>query len=503
MITRALRAGLAGMYLITVPAIQAQEEKQSEPAGIEPRISVTEHSIDLPGGSINYTVTAGETVIRDGDGNPAAAIFSMSYIAEDAGGDRPVFFIWNGGPGSSSVWLHMGAFGPKRVAVPPDARDDGAPPYPIVENEATLLDVADLVFIDPVGTGLSRPLGEAEGKDFYGVHKDARSIAQFIREWLTAHGRWNSPKFIGGESYGTTRSAAVIRELEGSFDDVAINGIILISTILDFTIVQPDRHGNFMPYVTQLPTMAATAHYHGRAGQDQNLDDFVQAARDFALGDYASALLQGNSLSGAARADIRGRLAAFTGLSEDYLEDADLRISASRYQKELLRDEGLTVGRLDSRYTGVDLDAAGEFPETDPSFYGIDGAYSTAMNHYLRNDLGYEADRQYSIIGGLGGRWDWDLEQSSPFYFNVAPYIGRAMRQNSGLHVFVAAGYYDFATPLLGAEYSLNRSGVVPERITWTYYEGGHMMYVEEESRLKLSNDIRAFIRNALANTGR
>jgi carboxypeptidase C (cathepsin A) len=487
---------------------EAPSQAQEDSAGTKPHAKesakplqfVTQHVGTFHGKQISYTATAGETFLQADDGTPRASLFSTAYVAngiEDLS-QRPVTFLWNGGPGSASLWLHMGVFGPKRVDLPSDARDDGAPPYPIMDNPGAFLDLSDIVFIDPVGTGFSHTLGETEGKEFYGVKQDAESIAQFIRQWISEHGRWNSPKFIGGESYGTTRSAAVVHELEAGFDDVAINGIILISAILDFSI-ENHSPGNEMPNLMHLPTMAATAKYHGKAGDGMALEDFVQQAREFALGDYAHALLQGESLGAIEREAVRARLAWFTGLSEEYLEQTDLRPQPARFQKELLRDRGLTVGRLDARYTGVDLDSAGEHSDQDPSFYGIDGAYAAAMNAYLRGTLHVEMDRNYKVIGGLGAPWDWKVPDMPFNYFNVAPYIGEAMRQNSGLQVFVAAGYYDFATPFFQAEYSLNRAGSVPERVHFSYYEAGHMMYIHHPSLFQLQADVHDFIAHTLA----
>jgi carboxypeptidase C (cathepsin A) len=493
------------LALFAAGPVFAQEEDEAKKTAAkeaedEPQVFTQEATGTFNGVEVSYTIIAGETLLENDEGEPQAVMFSTSYLRKDVDDPvaRPVTFLWNGGPGSSSVWLHMGAFGPKRVDVPSDARDDAGPPYRLLDNTDTILDVTDMVFIDPVGTGFSRPRGEAEGEDFYGVRQDARSVAQFIRLWIQEHGRWNSPKFIGGESYGTTRSAAVVRELEGGFDDVAINGIILISTILDFTIDQPVP-GNEIPYLVHLPTMATTAQFHGKAGEGIPVAEFAQEAREFALGEYAHALLKGEMLEDGERERIREQLAYFTGLSETYLENSNLRIRPERFQKELLRDRGLTVGRLDSRYTGKDVDAAGESPDIDPSFYGIDGAYTAAINSYLREDLGVDIDRRYNIIGGLGGSWDWDLGRGRGTYLNVASYIGDAMRQNSGLHVFVAAGYYDFATPFHGAEYSLNRSGIIPERVHFEYYESGHMMYIHHPSLAKLLGDVRTFITGTLA----
>jgi len=494
-----------GYALLFAATILAPARAQEAPADLKGEAKATpasfrsQHSGQFHGTRIDYDVEAGETILKDKDGKEQAAMFSVSYLMSgvDDPSTRPVTFLWNGGPGSSSVWLHMGAFGPQRVDVPSDARDDGGPPYRLIPNPGAFLDVSDVVFIDPVGTGFSQLRGESKPEDFYGVQADARSIARFIRQWLREHGRWNSPKFIGGESYGTTRSAAVVRELEGRNDDVAINGIILISAILDFSIVETSP-GNELPHAMFLPTMAATAHYHGKAGAGRPVAEFVDEARKFALTRYAQALLLGDALPAAERAAVRAELARFTGLPESVIEQNDLRLHPGRFQKELLRDRGLTVGRLDSRYTGVDLDHAGESPDSDPSFYGIDGAYTATLNAYLREDLGVMMEREYNIIGGLGGPWKWELPgDSRQTYLNLAPYIGTAMRQNSDLRVFVACGYYDFATPFFAAEYSLNRAGVVPERVQFEYYEAGHMMYVNHDCLAALQRDVRNFILEA------
>jgi carboxypeptidase C (cathepsin A) len=472
-------------------------------APVEPKVFTSHHEGTFHGTHVAFTATAGETILDDEDGKPAAAVFSIAYVKEgvEDPATRPVTFLWNGGPGSSSVWLHMGAFGPWRVDVPSDARDDGGPPYRVVENPGAFLDVSDVVFVDPVGTGFSRPLGEKtkeeQAKAFFGVRQDARWMARFIRRWVSANDRWSSQRFVGGESYGTTRSAAVVKELEGGIDDLALNGVILISTILDFSIVEP-AVGNELPYLIDLPTMAATAHYHGKAGRGVPLADFVEEARRFARTEYAEALMLGDRLGGDQRARVRAELARLTGLSEEYVERCDLRVRPDRFQKELLRDRGLTVGRLDSRYTGQDLDDAGETPEADPSFYGVDGAFASALNAMLRDRLGVRLDRDYVIMGGLWSSWDWSLQDGGGgFYTNLAPYLGTALRQNADLAVFVAAGYYDFATPFYGAEYSLARSGVPPERVRFEYYEAGHMMYVNHEALAKLQDDVHGFLQNA------
>ncbi len=478
---------------------KADAPKEAEAAIPAPVVSVTRHSGRFNNQVVNYKAVAGETYLKDKDGKPLAAIFSTAYVKEGVTDptSRPVTFLFNGGPGSGSLWLHMGAFGPKRVILPSDGKDDGAPPFRLIDNAASLLDATDIVFIDPVGTGFSRALGKTDPKDYWGVSKDARSISEFIRTWLSENGRWNSPKFLGGESYGTTRSAAVANELEGRYNDVALNGIILISTILDFGL-QAEVPGNEMAFIVNVPSMAATALYHGKVPGKPALEGFVEEARQFAIGPYASALLKGNKLQGEERARIRAQLARFTGLSEQYLENADLRVSPGRFYKELLRERGLTVGRLDARYTGKDYDNAGEEPDNDPSFYGIDAGYTAAVNSYVRDELKFSPERQYVTIGGVRD-WDWKLENAGrdqEVYMNVTPYLARAMRENSGLRTFVAQGYYDFATPFFAAEYSLSRTGVPADRVHFEYYGSGHMMYVRDADLNKLSNDVRAFIQS-------
>jgi carboxypeptidase C (cathepsin A) len=477
------------------PAPGPTQPKEVAAANREPVRSVTRHTGTFGGQRVSYTAIAGETFLKAEDGTARAAIFSTTYLKEPRDPNRPVTFLFNGGPGSGSVWLHMGAFGPKRVAIPSDARDDSGPPYPIEDNPDALLDVTDLVFIDPVGTGFSHALGKTEPKEFWGVTKDAESVAQFIRLWLNEHGRWNSPKYLGGESYGTTRTAAVVNQLEGQYNDVALNGLILISTVLDFA-AGADTPGNELGPMLNLPSMAVTALFHGKA-QAASAEAFAEEARQFALGPYATALLKGQRLSAEERAAVRRELSRFTGLSEQYLEQADLRVEPARFYKELLRDRKLTVGRLDSRYTGRDYDAAGETPDNDPSFYGIDAGYTAAINAHLRNNLKFASDRSYVTIGNVQP-WDWTLPggRDANAYLNLTPYIGRAMRENSGLRVFVGQGYYDFATPFFAAEYALTRTGVPQERVEYKYYGSGHMMYVRDDDRTALSRDVRAFIRN-------
>jgi len=486
-----LIAAAAAAVALTLPAV-AQDDATPEPRSWESRGQVT-----VNGERIRYTATAGETFLRDEDGNPTASIFATSYIADgtDDPRTRPVAFVFNGGPGSASLWLHMGVFGPQRLVLP-DAGDDGAAPFDMVENTVSILDVADLVFVDPVGTGWSRALGESSGDDFWGVNEDGESLAQFIRIWLSEHQRWNSPKYLLGESYGTLRIGSLLNQLEGGYTDVAINGVALISTVLDFRF-DDTSNGNDIGYVGLMPGYAATAWYHGkidRSAWNDDIEAFLAAAREFAIDDYMPALMRGVTLDPAREAEVIGQLSAFTGLSETFLDRANMRVSLQRFMRELRRDEGLSVGRLDSRYTGVEVDGVGDTPETDPSFYGIDASFTASMLDYFGRTLGVEMTEYYSTIGGIGG-WNWDAGRTgNNNYINVAPWISRAMRQNSDLEVLVQQGYYDLATPFFAAELMFNQPGFVQDRVHFRYYEAGHMMYIHQPSLIEMTDDVRALI---------
>jgi carboxypeptidase C (cathepsin A) len=476
----------------------SQEEKKEPPP--EPKRFASERSVTAGGRTLAITARAGETFLRDAEGEPTASFFTWAYLKKEEGdpSSRPVTFLYNGGPGSASLWLHMGAFGPRRVALPSEPTDDGAPPYPIVDNPDTLLDVTDLVFVDPVGTGFSRPLPGADGKKFWGVLEDARSIADFIQAWITENGRWNSPKFIVGESYGTPRSAVLADELGQR--DISLNGIILISAVLDY---QNSRFsdGGIMAYVSFLPTYAATAWYHAKIeNRPERIGPFLDEVREFARNDYALALIAGNRLAGSERKEILQKLSRYTGLDQDYLDKANLRVPVSRFFKELLRDERVVVGRLDGRYVGVEPDVVAESYESDPASDSIGSGYTAAINAHMKDYFGVSMDRPYVTSGREASRnWNWLLTERAPNggrYINVVPYLGRAMRRNKDLRVLVPSGYYDFATPFFGAENALAEDGVVPERIHFTYYEAGHMMYLHDESRAALLRDVRAFLMN-------
>jgi len=483
-------------------AAKSDEAKEVAKPVAEPKVFVTSHSGRFGNETVAYTATAGETYLRDDEGKPKASIFAFAYTKDgvEDPASRPVTFVWNGGPGSSSVWLHMGAMGPRRVDVPSDATDAGPPPYNVEENTLALLDVTDLVFVDPVGTGFSQALGTHENKEFWGLNEDADSIAEFIRTWVTGNKRWMSPKYLLGESFGTTRAGAVASRLEGR-GNVSLNGLILVSQALDYMGSTP-THDNLIAYITYLPTMAATAWYHNKIkDRPASLPEFLDEARKFAVDEYAPALLKGSGLDPAERGRIRGRLAYFTGLSEDYIEQSDLRVLADRFRKELLRNEGKAVGRIDGRYTGDDVDKMSERPDGDPSSYKIDGAYVAGLSNYIATELGVEMDRDYKVSGGreLGRNWNWRPvppgSSWEPAPVNVARDLSRAMRRNEGLRVMIASGYYDYATPFFDAEYTFARHGYLPERITFFYYEAGHMMYLHRPSLDKLMADVRGFIK--------
>ena len=487
-------AAALSLACLSVPAYGQETANTPEARSYETRGQVT-----VNGQRVRYTATAGETYLLDDDGNPTASIFSTAYIADGTTDPRtrPVAFVFNGGPGSASLWLHMGVFGPQRLVLP-DVQDDGAAPYDVVENIYSILDVADLVFVDPVGTGWSRPLGDHEGSEFWGVDEDAESLAAFMRMWLSEHQRWNSPKFLLGESYGTLRIGSLLNQLEGGFTDVSINGVALISTVLDFRF-DDTSDGNDVGYVGLMPGFAATAWYHGRVNRsawDNDIDAFLDAARTFAIEEYMPALMHGVTLPAERKARIVSELSQFTGLSESFLERANLRVSLRRFQRELLRDQGLSVGRLDSRYTGHEVDGVGDSPEQDPSFYGIDGSYTASMLDYFSRTLGVDITEYYSTIGGVRG-WNWDTGQSGGnSYINVAPWIARAMRQNSDLQVLVAQGHYDLATPFFAAELMFNQPGFDQDRVHFKYYEAGHMMYIHQPSLVDFTTDIRELITN-------
>jgi carboxypeptidase C (cathepsin A) len=496
-----LPALLAGMALADSHDAQSAGDEASK-AIPEPTVFVTQHTARFNGERIDYRVRAGETYLKDDEGEPKAAIFSFDYVRSDTDGDeaRPVTFVWNGGPGSSSVWLHMGTLGPKRISVPSDASRAGGPPYPILAAPETILDVTDLVFIDPVGTGFSRPLGDHDGKEFWGLVEDATSMSEFIREWITVNRRWNSPKILLGESFGTTRAAKVAHMLESDMN-IALNGIVFISQALDYQGSTPYVDDNLISFITYVPTMAATALYHGKVRpQPESREAFLADARAFATDELLPALWKGNTLGDGEAERVRDRLAYFTGISPDYIARANLRLDGRRFAKELLRDRGLAVGLNDARYTRDDIDDVDADVESDAASDALSAPFTSALMSYMADDLAVSMDRPYRVSGGseLSNQWRWrpvpDDQSWEPKYVNTAHDLSEALRVNPSLQVLVASGYYDLVTPFFDAEFTLNRHSIPADRVRYEYYTGGHMMYVNEPSRARLLGDLRSFI---------
>lgn len=476
-------------------AVETDElAKQSElPPPVE-----TKHRVRIGGADVAYTATTGMLALEDDDGKPTANIFFVAYTRDgvDNVSQRPLTFSFNGGPGSSSVWLHLGLLGPKRVLMP-DEPTQAAPPGQLVENASSVLDETDLVFIDPVSTGYSRPAEGESARQFHGVQEDVESVGDFIRLYLTQSERWASPKFLIGESYGTTRAAGLSDYLQDRHG-IYLSGIMLVSSILNFQTARFDE-GNDLPYLLFLPTYTATAWYHKQLAPElqASLEKTLDEARRFAAGEYARALLAGNTLDEAARQEMAQKVARLTGLSPEFVARSNLRIEISRFRKELLRDQRVTVGRLDSRYTGRDKDAAGEETAYDPSMVAISGPYTAALNAYVRQELQYENNDVYEILTDRVRPWK---PQEAGRYTNVAPALRSAMAQNPHLRVLVANGYYDLATPFFATEYTFNHlayDGDYRQRVRMTYYEAGHMMYIHGPSLERLKRELASFITGA------
>jgi carboxypeptidase C (cathepsin A) len=494
----------------------AREAQREAPVAERP-LSVTRHTVTIEGKPVPYTATAGELVILKQNEAPGAAMFFVAYTRDDVRdrASRPVTFCFNGGPGSSTVWLHLGGLGPKRVAMDDEGRPTD-PPYGLVDSEFSILDITDLVFVDAVSTGFSRPLPGEEKSQFHGVQEDAAAFAEFIRTYLNRFERWESPKYLLGESYGTTRAAALSGVLQGRTYGIFLNGIVLVSSVLDFGTLTFSP-GNPLAYILFLPHYTATAWYHKRLPADlqsRPLSEVLIQAREFALKEYAPALLKGNLLDPAAYENMALRTAAFTGLSVDYVKRANLRVRHDRFVKELLRDRRLTVGRLDSRFTGADADAAGESYEFDPSSSLIMGAFATRLNHYVGAALKFRKDIPYAVYGNVYP-WNYSLQpslsepgrpsqqaaaasSSRQAPLNVAETLRRAMAENAGLRVFSANGFYDGATPFFATEYTFSQMGIGGEfkpRVVFGHYEAGHMMYIHKPSLRQLKRDLATFIR--------
>lgn len=474
-------------------------QERPSPSPEEPPV-VTHHTIQVGGKALRYTATTGMMPIKNRDGETEARLFFMAYTLDDTGptNRRPLTFSFNGGPGSSSVWLHLGAVGPKRVRMNSDGTMP-APPFELVDNEYTWLNQSDLVFIDPVGTGYSRAVRPDLNAKFLGLQGDIESVGEFIRLYLTRYERWNSPLFLVGESYGTTRASA----LSGYLVDrgIAFNGIMLVSTIMNFATTS-FASGNDQAYALFLPSYAATAWYHKRLPanlQSKSLREVVAEVERWTSEEYMAALERGDRLSPEQRQEVASRLSRYTGLSAEFIENANLRVNLNLFRKELLRSERRSIGRLDSRFKGYDSSNSTDSPEYDASEAAIRSPYTATFNNYVRRELGFKSDLEYYILGGgFTSPWNWGTNNN---YVDTSTALRNALAKNPYLKVFVACGYYDMATPFFAAEHTIHHISIDPallRNITTGYYEAGHMMYIDDKSHARLRADIGKFIQDSM-----
>lgn len=469
---------------------------------IVPPLAVTHHQINVDGRLINYTAKAGYMPMKDNNDKQLARMFYVAYTKDDEpAGKRPVTFVFNGGPGSAAIWLHMGSFSPVRAIFADEKGNAPGPPYQYGDNPNTWLGFTDLVFIDPISTGYSRPEKGVDAAQFHGYTEDLASVGDFIRLYVTKSERWDSPKFIAGESYGTTRAAGLSGYLQEKYG-MYLNGIMLISSVLNFQLID-FRQGNEMPYIYFLPTYAATAQYHKKlspALQSIATDALVKKAESFAKGTYAYFLSEGNTASADLISRVVDSINYFTGIPKEYIRQANERITDTRFFKEVLRGDGKIVGRYDSRFTGEDIDNAGERSSYDPSDVNLDGLFISAFNSYIRKELHYKNDIPYEASTNVR---PWDYRPAINSYLDVSETLRSAMTQNPHLKVNICCGYYDLATPLFNAEYVASHMGLRPDvkaNLSLTYYKGGHMVYVSNDGDAKLKADAEQFYKNALNN---
>ena len=488
-------AGKAAAAETAKPDVKPKTEEPAEPEPV-----VTHHEIRVGGKTLKYTATVGMMPIRNEEGETEAHIFFMAYTLDNPPdrAHRPLMFSFNGGPGSSSVWLHLGALGPRRVKLLSEG-EMPSPPFALVDNEYTWLDQTDLVFIDPVGTGFSRPVKKELGKKFWSVEGDIDSVGEFIRLYLTRYERWGSPLFLVGESYGTTRAAGLSGYLIQN--GIALNGIVLVSSVLNFETLAFTT-GNELPYVLYLPTYTSTAWHHKKLPADlqaQPLEKILPEVEHWAVTEYAEALAKGTALTPGERQAVVERLARYTGLKPGYIENANLRVEQDNFCKELLRDQNRTVGRLDSRFTGIDASGVSAAPDYDPSEAAIRPPFTSAFNNYVRTELGYKSDVRYNILGGLYREWNWG--SASRGFTDVSPDLRSALVRNPYMKVFVASGHFDLATPFFATDYTLDHLGLEPalrQHISSGEYDAGHMMYIRDDSLAKLKRDVAGFLAGAL-----
>jgi carboxypeptidase C (cathepsin A) len=487
----------------TDQAAQTPEEEPTTPPHFEEHLSTTSHRTRIAGETLDYTATAGRFLLTEEEGKKKASFFFVAYSRDgvDDPSERPIVFAFNGGPGSASVWLHLGLLGPKRVLLD-DEGNQPTPPGRLVDNSASILDVADLVFIDPVSTGFTRAIPGKEESSFHHFSKDIEAVGEFIHLYLSRFGRWASPKYLIGESYGTTRSAGLAGHLLTRYG-MYLNGVMLISSVLNFQTIAIDskthgfHRGNDLPYVLYLPAYAAAAWYHEKLGEDLQalaLTEVLAQAEKFAAGDYMEALWMGDRLSDDDRSSIAEMVAETIGVSAEFVERSDLRVEKFQFLKELLRSDGYTVGRLDSRYKGVDRYLTGSMLENDPSMDAITGAYAAMFNDYVRRDLSYESDLPYEVLNPkVFPAWNYEDFQNA--YVDVSETLRSTMTRNPHMRLFVASGYFDMATPYFATDYTLHHLGLREEsRVTERRYEAGHMMYVHTPSRNQLRADLVSFL---------
>jgi carboxypeptidase C (cathepsin A) len=463
------------------------------PAGGQPAF-VTRHQGVFNGQRVAYTATVGEVIVADENGKPAASIFSTSYVREDAAGSprRPVLFLFNGGPGSPSVLLHMGAFGPQRVDLPADIAAPVAPPYRLIENPYTVLDAADLVFIDPPETGYSRILPGANRAPFYSAPGDARYVAQFVRSWVKSNGREASPKFMLGESYGTIRAVLVAAELAKAGPEGSLDGIVLLGQAVNM-VETVQRAGNIVGYAVNLPTLTAIAWYHQRIDRrGKSLDAWIDESYAFATGEYLTALARGRDLPQAARERIAGRLAELTGLSASYYLENDLAITKERFRQEILKDKGLITGQYDGRYTGPAADSAGRSADPSMKMYP---AFTALIGKHLTETLGVKLPQEYRTSDPGARNWNYGAPPSPFSDYDWSASVTRAMRAKPGFRMMVGTGAYDMTTTIGATRYFISRGGFPPERVISRVYDGGHMAYTNEAALKALTADVRAFIK--------
>ena len=483
--------------------LKAPEEKKAgdshKDAQKETPPVVTHHEIHVGGRVLHYTATTGMMPIRNNETDEIEAnIFFMAYTLDNAGPGRPLMFSFNGGPGSASVWLHLGAIGPRRVKMLPDGGMP-APPFELIDNQQTWLDQTDLVFIDPVGTGYSRATKKEFGKKFFGVKGDIASVGEFIRLYLSRYERWTSPLFLVGESYGTTRAAGLSGYLIGR--GVALSGVVLVSSVLNFETLEFTR-GNDLPYILYFPTYAATAWYHKKLPSDlqqRDLQSVLQEAEQFAAGTYAAALGKGDNLTPQERESLVDQVSRLTGLERSVVSEHNMRISQGVFCHELLRSQRQQVGRLDSRFTAPDVSDMRVEGYYDPSESIIRPPFTATFNNYVRSDLGYKTDLEYYVLGGGIGEWDWG--QAVQGFPDTSEALRLAFVKNPYMKLFVASGYYDLATPYFATQYTLSHMNLDPQqhaKVSLGYYDAGHMMYIKTESLDKLHQDVSGFLANAL-----